>query len=240
MSPIDRDESSRFVGRRHFLLGAAGLAVATGLGGLSRVARAQAAPAAGPFSLMKLPYADNALDPVISSNTIGFHHGKHHKAYVDKLNALTKDTAQAGQSLEELVKTSEGAVFNNAAQAWNHTFYWHCLAPKGGGGTPKGALVAAIERDFGSFAKFREEFAAKGLALFGSGWLWLVMDHGKLALWPGANADNPLRKGLVPLLTMDVWEHAYYIDYRNARATYIERFLDHLVDWSFVASQLPK
>jgi Fe-Mn family superoxide dismutase len=189
------------------------------------------------FELPPLPYAKDALAPHLSAETLDFHHGKHHKAYVDKLNALTQGTPQAEQSLETLVKTAEGGVFNNAAQVWNHTFYWHGLTA-GGGGTPKGALLAAIERDFGSFAKFREEFAAKGVALFGSGWLWLVTDGQKLALWPGGNADNPLRHGLVPLLTMDVWEHAYYIDYRNARAGYIERFLDHLVDWDFVAAQL--
>jgi superoxide dismutase, Fe-Mn family len=186
------------------------------------------------FELPSLPYAKDALAPTLSPETFEYHYGKHHKAYVDKLNELTKGTPNAERPLDELVKTADGAIFNNAAQAWNHTFYWRCMKAAGGG-KPTGGLLAAIERDFGSFERFREEFLAKGVGLFGSGWLWLVASGGKLALWQGVNADNPLRHGLVPLLTMDVWEHAYYIDYRNARAKYAEKFLEALADWNFVS-----
>ena len=242
MSPIDRDESSRSVGRRHFLLGAAGLAVATGLGGLSRVARAQTAPAAGPFSLMKLPYADNALDPVISSNTIGFHYGKHHKAYVDNLNRLIANTELEGQPLEKIIlavagKADKAALFNNAAQIWNHSFYWNSLRPKGGG-EPPAALKQRIEASFGSVDALRKELVNASLTQFGSGWAWLVADGDKLRVVKTANAELPLTAGLKPLLTIDVWEHAYYLDYQNRRADYANALVDKLLNWEFALQNL--
>lgn len=187
------------------------------------------------FTLPELPYAKNALEPHISAETLEFHYGKHHATYVTNLNKLLEGKENPG-TLEEIVKSSEGGVFNNAAQVWNHTFYWHCMAPNGGG-KPEGALAAAIERDFGSYEKFREELTQAALTQFGSGWAWLVKKaDGKLAITKTPNADTPLKGADKPLLTIDVWEHAYYIDYRNARAKYVETFFDKLVNWTFVAS----
>jgi Fe-Mn family superoxide dismutase len=189
------------------------------------------------FSLPPLPYDKSALAPHISAETLEFHHGKHHKAYVDNLNKLLDGKPEAEKSLEEIIKTSEGGLFNNAAQVWNHTFYWSSLKP-GGGGQPTGELAQAITRDFGSYEKFAEEFTTAGTTQFGSGWAWLVLDKGKLAVTKTSNADLPLKHGQKALLTMDVWEHAYYIDFRNARPKYIETFLKSLANWDFALANL--
>jgi superoxide dismutase, Fe-Mn family len=200
--------------------------------------------AAQPFELPALPYADNALDPVISARTMGFHYGKHHRAYVDNLNKALADAPDlAGLKLEELIKTSAGnpdrtAIFNNAAQAWNHTFYWHSMRP-GGGGQPSGALKDKIDADLGGFDKFREAFAKAATTQFGSGWAWLVQQaDGKLAVTKTDNAMNPLVAGSKPLFTIDVWEHAYYLDYQNRRAGYVQAWLDKLANWDFAAGNL--
>jgi Fe-Mn family superoxide dismutase len=185
-------------------------------------------------TLPELPYAMNALEPHISKETLEFHYGKHHRTYVDKLNGLIEGTEHAGASLEDIVRRSTGGVFNNAAQVWNHTFYWHCLSPNGGG-RPDGALAKAIDEAFGSFDAFHQQFSDKAVTLFGSGWAWLVKKpDGKLAIVQTSNAETPLTGDAKPLLTCDVWEHAYYIDYRNARPKYLEAFWQ-LVNWDFVA-----
>ena len=188
-------------------------------------------------TLPDLPYAKNALEPHISQETLEYHYGKHHNTYVEKLNGLIKDTEWADASLEDIVRGSSGGVFNNAAQVWNHTFYWHCLSPNGGG-APSGKLAKAIDDAFGSFDKFKAEFSDKAVTLFGSGWAWLVKKpDGKLAIVQTGNAETPLTGDSKPLMTCDVWEHAYYIDYRNARPKYLEAFWN-LVNWDFVASNL--
>jgi superoxide dismutase, Fe-Mn family len=198
------------------------------------------APAAGPFELPPLPWSRDALDPVISAETIGFHYGKHHKAYVDNLNKLVAGAPEAGKSLEEIILSAPpGPLFNNAAQAWNHTFYWNCLKPKGGG-EPTGELAEAIKRDFGSFDKFREEFAKAATSLFGSGWAWLVVEDGKLKVVQTANAEVPMKHGQAALFVLDVWEHAYYLDYRNARAKYVDAVLKDLANWDFAAANYAK
>lgn len=198
------------------------------------------------FELPPLPYARNALAPHISENTMNFHYGKHHQAYVTNLNNLVKDTDLASKSLEEVIKISAAAkandptkagIFNNAAQVWNHTFYWHSMKPNGGG-KPTGELLAKIESDFGSYENFVTEFKNAGATQFGSGWAWLVLDGGKLKVTKTGNAETPLTTTAKPLLTMDVWEHAYYLDFQNARPTYIETFLNHLVNWDFAAKNL--
>ncbi len=188
------------------------------------------------FELPVLPYAKNALIPHISEETLDFHYGKHHQTYITNLNNLVAETpALQNLSLEEIVRTSTGGVFNNAAQVWNHTFYWHCLSPNGGG-EPTGALAAAIDKAFGSFAAFKEAFTKCAVTTFGSGWAWLVKNaDGSLALVSTSNAACPLTSGQTPLLTCDVWEHAYYIDYRNARPAYLNAFWA-LVNWEFAAS----
>ena len=191
------------------------------------------------FTLPALPYSKDALAPHISAETLEFHHGKHHKAYVDKLNELTAGKPEASKSLEEVIMSAEGPMFNNAAQIWNHTFYWSSMKPAGGG-QPTGDLAAAITRDFGSFDKFKEEFTQAGITQFGSGWAWLVLDGGKLKVTKSPNADLPMKHGQKALLTMDVWEHAYYIDYRNARPKYIETFLTGLANWDFASENLKK
>ncbi|MFP2924250.1 superoxide dismutase [Pyxidicoccus sp. 3LG] len=190
-----------------------------------------------PFTLPDLPYKKDALAPHISAETLEFHHGKHHAAYVTNLNKLLDGKPELNQSLEEVILKSEGGVFNNAAQVWNHTFYWNCMKPDGGG-RPTGDLADAITRDFGSFEKFREEFANAAATQFGSGWAWLVLEKGKLAVTKTGNADLPMKHGQKALLTIDVWEHAYYIDFRNARPKYIDTFLEKLVNWDFVSQNL--
>jgi Fe-Mn family superoxide dismutase len=195
-----------------------------------------------PFSLPELPYSRDALAPVISAETIDYHYGKHHKTYVDNLNKLTDGTKYAGQSLEEISRAtvdqaSERPIFNNAAQVWNHTFYWNCLAPKAGG-NPTGAIAAAIDKAWGSFATFKEKFTAASIGQFGSGWGWLVKTaDGGLAIETTSNAETPMARGKTCVLTVDVWEHAYYVDYRNARAKYVEEFWK-LVNWDFANKQL--
>jgi len=193
-----------------------------------------------PFTLPPLPYDKTALAPFITAETLEFHHGKHHNAYVVNLNKLVDEgKADKTKSLEELILTSEGPVFNNAAQIWNHTFLWNSMKPKGGG-EPTGAVAAAITKDFGSFAKFKEEFTAAATTQFGSGWAWLVSEGGKLKVTKTPNADLPLKHNQTALLTIDVWEHAYYIDYRNLRPKYIETFITSLINWDFVNANLAK
>lgn len=187
--------------------------------------------------LPELTYAKDALLPHISAETLEFHYGKHHATYVTNLNKLIVGTEFENLPLEEIVKRASGGIFNNAAQVWNHTFYWNCLAPKAGG-EPTGALAEAIQLSFGSFAAFKEKFTATAVGTFGSGWAWLVKNaDGTLALESTSNAGNPLTVGKKPLLTCDVWEHAYYVDYRNARPKYLEAFWN-LVNWKFVAGSL--
>jgi superoxide dismutase, Fe-Mn family len=187
--------------------------------------------------LPDLPYAKDALAPHISAETLEYHYGKHHKTYVDNLNKLIPGTEFANAALEDMIKKASGGIYNNAAQVWNHTFYWNCLSPKGGG-EPAGALANAINRDFGSFAQFKEKFTNAAVTLFGSGWAWLVKNpNGSLTIEALSNAGNPIKDGKKPLLTCDVWEHAYYIDYRNARAKYLEAYWN-LVNWQFVKDNL--
>lgn len=183
-----------------------------------------------------LPYQPDALESVISRETIDYHYGKHEKAYIDNLNKLIKGTEYEDMDLEEIIRHSDGPLYNNAAQAWNHIFYFFTFSPNGSR-EPTGDLRRAIDRDFGSFDKFKEAFEQAGASLFGSGWVWLSRDDdGKLFISQGNNAQNPLKDGLVPLLTFDVWEHAYYIDYRNARAAYLKKLWD-IVDWDIVADR---
>ena len=187
--------------------------------------------------LPQLPYARDALAPHVSAETIDYHYGKHHQAYVDNLNKLIPGTEYENASLEDIIKKASGGIFNNAAQVWNHTLYWNCLSPKGGG-EPDGKLAEAIKKAFGSFAAFKEQFTKAAVTQFGSGWAWLIKNaDGSLGITATSNAGNPLQEGKKPLLTCDVWEHAYYIDYRNARPKYVENFWN-LVNWDFVASNL--
>ncbi|MGL4269808.1 MAG: superoxide dismutase [Fe] [Plesiomonas sp.] len=189
------------------------------------------------FELPALPYAKNALEPHLSAETLEYHYGKHHNTYVVNLNNLVPGTEFEGKSLEEIVKTSSGPIFNNAAQVWNHTFYWNCLAPQAGG-EPTGALADAINQAFGSFDAFKAQFNDAAVKNFGSGWTWLVKKaDGSLAIVNTSNAGCPLTEGHTPLLTVDVWEHAYYIDYRNVRPNYLNGFWA-LVNWNFVAKNL--
>lgn len=197
-----------------------------------------------PFSLPQLPYADDALEPHISKNTLGFHYGKHHKAYVDNANKLVAGTPLAEHSLEALIKAVAGkpeqvGIFNNAAQIWNHTFYWHSMR-KGGGGKPPQKLDSLIARDFGDFDKFKEALTTAATTQFGSGWAWLVADGGKLKVVKTPNAETPLTTAATPLLTIDVWEHAYYLDYQNRRPDYVATFLNHLANWDFALQNLEK
>lgn len=186
------------------------------------------------FELPALPYDKNALEPHISAETLEYHYGKHHQAYVNKLNELIEGTDDANKTLEEIIQSSSGGLFNQAAQVWNHTFYWHCLAPNGGG-EPAGALAEAINTRFGSFAKFKEAFNASAVANFGAGWTWLIKTQdGGVDIVNTSNADTPIAHGQIPLLTIDVWEHAYYIDYRNARPKYLENVWN-VLNWDFVA-----
>ncbi|MAK64301.1 MAG: superoxide dismutase [Fe] [Maricaulis sp.] len=195
------------------------------------------------FTLPDLPYAKDALAPHISSETLDFHHGKHHNAYVNNLNGLVEGSDLASKSLEDVIRATAGVadkvgVFNNAAQIWNHTFYWQSMRPNGGG-APSGQLAEMIDRDFGSLDGFKDAFAKAGATQFGSGWAWLVLKDGKLEVRKTLNAETPLTEaGVTPLLTMDVWEHAYYLDFQNRRPDYISTFLDHLVNWEFAAENL--
>lgn len=194
------------------------------------------------FELPPLPYAANALEPYMSANTFSFHHAKHHNAYVTNLNNLIKDSPMSQMSLEEIILESakdpaKGGVFNNAAQVWNHTFFWHCMKPQGGG-APTGAIAEKIDEAFGSYAAFVEQFKAAAVGQFGSGWAWLVVENGALKIVKTPNADLPMAHGQTALLTVDVWEHAYYLDYQNRRPDFVQSFLDNLVNWDFVNQNL--
>jgi len=186
------------------------------------------------FQLPALPYAINALEPFISQQTLEFHYGKHHQAYVDNLNKLAPESSFANATLEDIVLKADGGIFNNGAQVWNHTFYWNCLTPNGGG-EPTGKLADAIKQSFGSFEEFKQKFSTASVTLFGAGWARLVKDQdGKLQIVQESNAGNPMRKNLTPVLTCDVWEHAYYIDKQNRRPAYVEDFWK-LINWDFAA-----
>ena len=194
------------------------------------------------FELPSLPYANDALAPYMSAETLDFHHGKHHQTYVTNLNNLLKDNELQGASLEDIVvksskDTSMAGIFNNAGQHWNHILFWQCMKPNGGGSIPS-ELETRLNSDFGSIDQFKEAFIQAGTTQFGSGWAWLAIDNGKLVVTKSANASNPLVNGMKPILGCDVWEHSYYIDYRNKRPDYLKAFLDSLVNWEFVASQL--
>lgn len=192
------------------------------------------------FTLPPLPYAMDALQPILSKETLEYHYTKHHQAYVNNLNNLIPGTEFATASLEEIILNSSGGIFNNAAQIWNHTFYWHCMRPQTTDNAPQGALAQAIEETFGSFEAFKEEFNKVAVTTFGSGWAWLVCDaEKKLSLMSTSNAGTPMTTGKTALLTCDVWEHAYYIDYRNARPTYVNQFWE-LVNWDFVSENFSK
>ncbi len=191
------------------------------------------------FTLPELPYPRNALEPHLSAETLEFHHGKHHNAYVTNLNKLTEGRTDASKPLEEIIRSATGGVFNNAAQVWNHTFYWQCLKPKGGG-VPTGRLAELLKRDFGSVDQFKAQFRDAATTLFGSGWAWLVVEGSQLKITQTGNADLPLKHGQTALLTIDVWEHAYYIDYRNARPKYVEAVVEHLLNWDFAAANLAR
>ena len=227
---------SSSLNRRDFLIASVGLAATFALGVLPRNAKAAS------LTLPALPFAENALDPVISANTLGFHYGKHHMAYLNNLNKLVDGTEFAEMPLEKIVAATAGkpdkvAIFNNAAQTWNHTFYWNSLKPKGGG-EPPAALKQMIEASFGSVEACKKELAATAISQFGSGWAWLVLDGGKLKVVKTANADTPMTAGMKPLLTIDVWEHAYYLDYQNRRADYVNAVLDKLINWEFALKNL--
>jgi Fe-Mn family superoxide dismutase len=194
------------------------------------------------YELPDLPYAYNALEPHISAKTLEFHHDKHHAKYVNKYNDMVKEAGMADKSIEEVIKavyndSSKTGLFNNGAQAWNHTFYWNCMKP-GGGGAPTGAIADKINSDLGGYDKFKEAFVSAATGQFGSGYAWLVMDNGTVKVTNSPNAVTPVALGQTPLLTMDVWEHAYYLDYQNGRAKYAEAFLDNLVNWDFVNQQM--
>ena len=224
------------IDRRTFLAASSALAASVALGGFPGTARAAA------ITLPALPFADNALEPVISAKTIGFHYGKHHQGYVTNLNKLTAGTPMADQSLEQIVRATAGkadqaAIFNNAAQGWNHTFYWQSLKP-GGGGEPPAALKAKMEASFGSVEACRKELTAAATSQFGSGWAWLVADGDALKVVKTGNAETPLTGAMRPLVTIDVWEHAYYLDYQNRRADYVAAVLDKLINWEFALQNL--
>ena len=199
------------------------------------------AQSAGPFKLPQLPWAEGALDPVMSARTIGLHYGKHHKAYVDKLNELVAGTPLADMPLELVIAQSAGdgeakKIFNNAAQHWNHSFFWNCLTPKGG--SPSGDLARRLDSDLGGLERFKKDFAQAAIDCFGSGWAWLVLRDGKLEILSTSNAGTPLTMGATPLLTLDVWEHAYYVDYENRRPEYAKTVIDRLLNWDFALQQL--
>lgn len=237
MNKQDTTNSSTVLDRRSFLIASAGTAAWLAMGGLSRTAQA-----ASPHVLPPLPYAENALEPVITANTISFHYGKHHKSYVDNLNKLVAGTEYADLSLEKIITGTAGrleksAIFNNAAQIWNHTFYWNSMKPKGGG-EPPAALKQRIEASFGSVDACKKELTSAAVSQFGSGWAWLVVNNGKLEVMKTSNADTPIAHGLKPLLTVDVWEHAYYLDYQNRRGDYLESLIKNLINWDFANSNL--
>ena len=194
------------------------------------------------ITLPELPFNKNSLAPHISEQTLDFHYGKHHNTYVVNVNKLIEGSDLAGQDLETIIRKTakdpaKAGIFNNAAQVWNHSFYWQCMKP-GGGGAPSGAIAGKIDADFGSFDKFADQFKDAGTTQFGSGWAWLVLKEGHLEIMKTSNADTPVAHGLTPLLTVDVWEHAYYLDYQNRRPDYLAAFIQHLINWDFVNSLL--
>ena len=196
------------------------------------------------YTQPELPFAEHALDPHISANTLGFHYGKHHATYVKKYNDMVAGTPYDDQSIEDVIVATandpdKAGVFNNGAQAWNHSFYWNCLSPEGGG-KPSGEIAAKIESDLGGYDAFKNEFANAAATQFGRGWAWLVLDAGRLKIVKTANAQTPLANGMYPLLTIDVWEHAYYLDYQNRRPDYIAAVIDELLNWEFVSENLLK
>jgi Fe-Mn family superoxide dismutase len=227
--------------RRRLIQGAAAVSASAALGRAgtksSKAVPPMVTSGAVPHVLPELPYADDALAPHITPHTIGFHYGKHHAGYVKKLNAALEGSADADKSLEELITGGDAKYFNNAAQIWNHTFYWNSMRP-GGGGAPGGKMADLIGASFGGYDEFREKFAKAAGGQFGSGWAWLVKDGDELAITTTANADTPIAHGGKPLITCDVWEHAYYLDYQNARGTYCAAFLDDLLNWEFAEANL--
>jgi Fe-Mn family superoxide dismutase len=198
------------------------------------------------IELPPLPYSANALEPYVSRRTLEVHHDGHHKKYVDNVNEMIAGTPNADKSLEEIVRVAAAGkartkkLFNNAAQAWNHNFFWRCMTPDGGGGTATGALEDQIERDFGAHDRFRDTFLKTAAAQFGSGWAWLIIKKGKLDVVSTSNAEIPMGDGIVPLITCDVWEHAYYLDYQNKRDRFLEAFIDHLANWSFAGERFER
>lgn len=231
------NRSTFHLDRRDFLVASAVGAATIAMGGLPGMAHG-----AGPLALPPLPFEENALAPVISSNTIGFHYGKHHKGYVDNLNKLIAGTEYADLPLEKIIvavagKADKAAIFNNAAQVWNHTFFWQSLRANGGG-EPPASLKQKIEADFGNLEACKKELTGAATSQFGSGWAWLVLDGGKLKTMTTANAETPLTAGVKPLLTIDVWEHAYYLDYQNRRADYVSALIDKLINWETVLKNL--
>ncbi len=237
MMSTNKLKSSAGLSRRDFLAASSRAALFLAMGGFASAARAASLQVLPP-----LPYPDNALEPVISAKTIGFHYGKHHKGYVDNLNKLIARTEFENQPLEKIIAATAGnhnktAIFNNAAQTWNHNFYWRSLSPNGGG-EPPSKLQQKIEASFSSLEVCKQALATAATIQFGSGWVWLVRDGDKLKVVNTGNADTPLTKGMQPLLTIDVWEHAYYLDYQNRRADYVNAVLDKLINWSFAADNL--
>jgi superoxide dismutase, Fe-Mn family len=233
------------VSRRELLASAAAVGGAALVGASVLAPRVALAETSTPVELPKLPYEMNGLEPHITGNTLSYHYAKHHKAYIDNTLAAIKGTPLEGQSLEKIVASawddakkdaSKVGLFNNSAQAWNHTFYWHSMTPKGG--APDGKLKEQIDADFGGLDKLKTELATAAKTQFGSGWAWLVMDGGKLKVMKTSNAENPLVQGKTPLLTIDVWEHAYYLDYQNLRPNYVTAVLDHLLNWEFAAKNM--
>ncbi|MFZ3049030.1 MAG: superoxide dismutase [Desulfatirhabdiaceae bacterium] len=238
MNKKETSNSSTVLDRRSFLITSAGTVAWLAMGGLYRTAQA----ASSPHILPALPYTDNALEPVITASTIGFHYGKHHKGYVDNLNKLVAGTEYADLSLEKIItrtagKADKSAIFNNAAQTWNHTFYWKSMRSKGGGEPPT-ALKQKMEASFGSVDACRKALASAAVSQFGSGWAWLVLDGDTLKVVKTANADVPLTAGMKPLLTIDVWEHAYYLDYQNRRADYVNAVIDTRINWEFALQNI--
>ncbi len=241
--------SSNQVSRRTLLVAGATVAAAAFTSARAKAAPAKKKPAPmrrrpAPLTLMTLPYAESALAPGISEKTVSFHYGKHHKGYIDKTNELVKGTDLAGKQLADIVRATYGKadktpLYNAASQAWNHDFYWNSMKPKGGG-TPSGDLGKQITTDFGSFDAFAKEWSTTAMGQFGSGWAWLVDDGGKLKILKTGNADSPIGLGKKPLLTIDVWEHAYYLDYQNRRADYVKAYLDSLANWDFAAANFAK
>ncbi len=231
------------ISRREFMMSAAAGVAVLGLGMAGLSGCDSQTGGAATVALPYLPYKESALEPYISKKTIEFHHGKHHKAYVDKTVELIKGTHLARLSLKDIVQKTSGfadkaSTFNNAAQAWNHDFYWKSLTP-GGGGKPEGELAKRLDADFGSHENLVKELTAGATGQFGSGWAWLVVEEDKLKVVSTSNADTPIIHGQVPLLTIDVWEHAYYLDYQNKRADYVKNVIEHLLNWKFAASNLP-